>query len=122
MNETEFYTKVEAEIMGDFGFKEMQKIQIELQEKYINKWGGLSPEKGRDTLLWMMIEAGEAADIIKKAGDKKIVNSEEVRNHFIEELCDVFMYLNDVMLCYSISPKELEKIYIDKHQKNMERW
>ncbi len=36
--------------MSDFGFKEMQAIQLELQEKYINKWGGLSPEKGRDTI------------------------------------------------------------------------
>ena len=46
--------------------------------------------------------SGEEADIIKKDGDKKIVNDEKVRNNFIEELCDVFMYLNDVILCYSI--------------------
>lgn len=108
--------------MSNFGFNEMQAIQLELQEKYRDKWGGLSLEKGRDKLLWMMIEAGEVADIIKKDGDKKIVNDDEVRNHFIEEICDVFMYLNDVMLCYSITPDELEKVYLDKHQKNMKRW
>ncbi len=108
--------------MSDFGFKQMQTIQIELQEKYKDIWGGLSPEKGRDTLLWMIIEAGEAADIIKKDGDKKIVEDIEVRNHFIEEMCDVFMYLNDVMLCYNITPEELEKIYLDKHQRNLKRW
>lgn len=103
--------------MNDFGFKEMQVIQKELQEKYIDKWGGLSPEKGRDKLLWMMVEAGEVADIIKKNGDKKIVTDNEVRNHFIEEMCDVFMYLNDVMLCYSISSEELEEVYKEKHHK-----
>ena len=108
--------------MSDFGFNEMQEIQIELQEKYFDKWGGLSPEKGKEQLLWMMIEAGEIADIIKKDGDNKIVYNKEVRNHFIEEICDVFMYLNDVMLCYSITSEELEKIYMDKHQKNMKRW
>ena len=108
--------------MSDFGFNEMQAIQKELQEKYIDKWGGVSPKKGRDKLLWMMSEAGEVADIIKKDGDKKIVSDEEVRNHFIEEICDVFMYLNDVMLCYSITPEELENVYMDKHQKNMKRW
>lgn len=108
--------------MSDFGFKEMQEIQKELQKKYMDKWGGLSFEKGRDKLLWMMIEAGEVADIIKKDGDYKIVNDEEVRNHFIEEICDVFMYLNDVMLCYSITPEELERVYLDKHYKNMKRW
>jgi hypothetical protein len=32
---------------------------------------------------------GEVADIIKKDGDKKIIDDEEVRNHFIEEVCDV---------------------------------
>ena len=108
--------------MSNFGFNEMQVIQMELQEKYIDKWGGLSPEKGREQLLWMMIEAGEIADIIKKDGDEKIVNNEEVRNHFIEEICDVLMYLNDVMLCYSIKPEELETTYLEKHHKNMERW
>lgn len=108
--------------MSDFGFKEMQAMQMELQEKYIDKWGGLSPKKGRDKLLWMIIEAGEVADIIKKDGDKKIVNDEDVRNHFIEEICDVFMYMNDIMLCYSISSEELERAYKDKFQKNMKRW
>lgn len=108
--------------MSDFGFKEMQAIQKELQEKYMDKWGGLSPEKGRDKLLWMMVEAGEVADIIKKNGDNKIVIDNEVRNHFIEEMCDVFMYLNDVMLCYSISSEELEEVYKEKHHKNMKRW
>jgi len=52
----------------NFGLNEMQAIQKELQEKYKDKWRPLSPEKGRDQLLWMMIEAGEIADIIKKSG------------------------------------------------------
>ena len=108
--------------MSDFGIKDMQAIQKELQEKYMDKWGGLSLETGRDKLLWMMIEAGEIADIIKKDGDQKIVEDEDVRNHFIEEICDVFMYMNDVMLCYSITSEELEKIYWEKHHKNMKRW
>ena len=55
--------------MSNFDFEEMQDIQKELQEKYFARWGGLNPRKGRDTLLWMMIEAGEAAYIIKKQGD-----------------------------------------------------
>jgi NTP pyrophosphatase (non-canonical NTP hydrolase) len=108
--------------MSKFGFKEMQAIQEELQEKYMDKWGGLSPDKGREQLLWMMIEAGEVADIIKKDGDKKIIEDEKVRNHFIEEICDVFMYLNDVLLCYSITTEEIEKEYMEKHHNNMKRW
>lgn len=108
--------------MDGFGIKKMQSIQEELQEKYKEEWGGLSPRKGRDKLLWMMIEAGEIADIIKKDGDNSILTDDKIRKHFTEEICDVLMYLNDVMLCYSITPEELEKVYLEKHQKNMERW
>ena len=108
--------------MSDFGFNEMQEIQKKLQEKYKDKQGELSPEKARNQLLWMLIEVGEAADIIKKIGDSQIINNETVRNHFIEEMCDVLMYFNDVLLCYSISPDKLKEVYLEKHQKNMERW
>ena len=46
----------------------------------------------------------------------------EVRAHFIEEMCDVLMYYNDVLICYDISPEELEKAYFEKHEFNMNRW
>lgn len=101
---------------------DMHRIQRELQAKYQEKWGGLSPACGRNQLLWMMIEAGEMADIIKKRGDDAIVQDDETRTHFIEEICDVLMYLNDVMLCYDITPEELEQIYRAKHARNMTRW
>ena len=91
--------------MNDFGLKEMQEMQKQLQQKYRDKWGDLSPDIGRDMLLWMMIEVGEAADIIKKKGDNSIMNDEETRNHFLEELCDVLMYYNDILLCYSFHLK-----------------
>ncbi len=108
--------------MTDFGLIEMQEIQKQLQEKYKEKWGGLSPEIAREQLLWMLIEVGEVADIIKKSGDNEIIHNEGVRYHFVEEMCDVLMYFNDVMLCYNISPEELKKVYLEKHRRNMERW
>ena len=108
--------------MNDLSFKDMQGIQRELQEKYKDKWGGVYPEKGRDMLLWLLIEAGEAADIIKKNGDAEIMQNARVRHDFTEEICDVFMYLNDVLLCYGITPEELCGVYLEKHEKNMRRW
>ncbi len=108
--------------MADIDFTKMQEIQKELQEKYKDKWGGLSPEKAQRTLLWMFGEAGEVADIMKKEGNAQIMNNPKVRKHFVEELCDVMMYFNDLMLCYSITPEELTKEYLDKHEKNMKRW
>ena len=108
--------------MANFDFEQMQCIQRELQEKYKGRWKTLCPEVGREKLLWMLIEAGEMADIIKKRGDEAIMQEEDTRKAFIEEMCDVMMYFNDVMLCYDITPDELESIYRAKHERNMQRW
>ncbi|MBO5109336.1 MAG: nucleotide pyrophosphohydrolase [Clostridia bacterium] len=101
---------------------EMQELQKALQEKYFDKWGGLPPQKAREKLLWMIAEAGEAAQDIKHHGDKRILEDPEARTHFAEEMCDVLMYLNDVLLCYGITPDEVEAIYRKKHDRNMNRW
>lgn len=108
--------------MEDFGFKEMQQIQMQLQERYKDKWQPLSPQLGTEQLLWLMIELGEAADIMKKDGSGKIMEDASVRKHFIEEMADVMMYYNDVLLCYGISIEELSSVYREKHQRNMNRW
>ena len=108
--------------MNEMTITEMQSMQRALQEKYIDKWGGLSPAIAREKLLWMMIEAGEMADVIKKQGDQAIMTDPEAHRHFIEEACDVLMYLNDVMLCYGITSEELTEVYRAKHQRNMTRW
>lgn len=106
----------------DFGFREMQRMQMQLQEKYKDKWEAITPETGKNKLLWLMIELGETADIIKKNGVEEIMGDKDVRNHFIEEMADVLMYYNDVMLCYDISVNELKEAYEKKHEKNMKRW
>lgn len=108
--------------MSDLDFTGMQEMQRELQEKYREKWGGLSPEKAVSKLLWLYGELGEARDIIKKKGINDIMQREDVRGDFVEELCDVMMYFNDIMLCFSITPEELSRAYINKHERNMTRW
>ena len=103
-------------------FDEMQNMQKELHQKYLEKWGPLSPKLGRELLLWMIGEAGEVADIIKKRGDALILEDETTRHDFVEEMSDVLMYFNDVMLCYGVTPEELAETYQKKHDKNMSRW
>lgn len=103
-------------------FEGMQAIQRELQERYKDKWEHVDPAHGRNKLLWMLAEAGEAIQIIKKKGDERIVSDPEVRGAFIEELCDVMMFWNDVCLCYDIKPEEIETIYRAKHERNLKRW
>lgn len=108
--------------MTEFTFHEMQAMQKKLQEKYKEKWGGLSPDKAVEKLLWLHGELGEVSDIIKKNGSEMISAAGPVRQHFIEEMCDVLMYFNDVLICYDISPEEIATAYRSKFNSNMQRW
>ena len=106
----------------DLTISEMQEMQRTLQAKYFDKWGGLPPAQARQKLLWLFSEAGEAADVIKKQGDEKILQDATARALFIEEMADVLMYFNDVLLCYDITPEEFSTNYRKKHIDNMNRW
>ncbi|MDH6367914.1 MULTISPECIES: MazG nucleotide pyrophosphohydrolase domain-containing protein [unclassified Breznakia] len=108
--------------MMNFSIEEMQMMQKHMHEKYQGFWPDLKPEVAKEMLLWMIGETGEVIDVIKKDGDTQIMNQPEVRAHFIEELCDVMMYFNNVMLCYDITIDEFKKAYIEKYNVNMKRW
>ena len=108
--------------MDDFGINEMLEMQRALQEKYKDIWEGISPEVGKNKLLWMIGEIGEVIDIIKKQGGETACKDAELREQLVEELADVLMYYNDVLLCYGISAEELKQSYAHKFEKNMERW
>ena len=101
---------------------EMQEMQKALQEKYKDKWGPIGPETGKNKLLWMIGEIGEAADIVKKNGGTKASSDPSLRPALVEELADVLMYYNDVLLCYGISPEELKQAYRKKFERNLTRW
>lgn len=99
-----------------------RKCKKRLQNKYKNIWEPITPENGKNKLLWMIGEIGEVIDIIKKNGDLKACSDTKLRENLIEEMADVLMYYNDVMLCYGISVDELKQSYIKKFEKNMKRW
>ena len=106
----------------DLKISEMMEYQAQLQAKNFESWGGIKPEIARDQLLWAIIEAGEAADIIKKWGDGAILNEAEPRAHFAEEIADTMMYLMDVLACYGISAEEFSEVYRKKAERNLTRW
>ena len=54
--------------MEDLSVREMQDMQRALQEKYKDIWPSISPDRGKDQLLWMIGEIGEVVDIVKKHG------------------------------------------------------
>ncbi len=108
--------------MADFGINEMLSMQRALQEKYKDKWEGISPEVGKNKLLWLIGEVGEVIDIVKKQGGRAACEDKAQREHLTEELADVLMYYNDVLLCYGITAEELKTAYTEKFRRNMERW
>ena len=97
-------------------------MQKALRDKYKDRWGELTPEVGKNQLLWMVGEIGEVIDIVKKNGGQKACTDEMLRKHLIEEMADVLMFYNDVMLCYGITADELKQAYTEKFEKNMKRW
>ena len=105
----------------DLKISEMMEYQAQLQAKNFESWGGLQPETARSQLLWAMIEAGEAADLIKKRGDEAIVHEEELRAHFAEEIADTIMYLMDVLICCHVPAEEFEAAYRAKADRNLKR-
>ena len=72
--------------MADFGINEMLEMQRTLQERYKDKWEGISPEVGKSKLLWMIGEVGEVIDIVKKYGPEASNADNPEREHLIEEL------------------------------------
>lgn len=108
--------------MSNFTMNEMLAMQKQLQEKYKAKWEPIAPSAGKHKLLWMIGEVGEVIDIVKKNGDRKIIEDVNIRKELVEEMADVLMYFHDVMLCYGITADEMKNAYVDKFEKNMKRW
>ena len=108
--------------MEDFSVNEMLEMQRSLQERYKDIWEGISPEVGKNKLLWMVGEIGEVIDIVKKHGGEAAAQDDKLREQLVEELADVLMYYNDVLLCYGITAEELKSSYVCKFEKNMKRW
>lgn len=108
--------------MADFGINEMLEMQKALQEQYKHKWEPICPETGQNKLLWMIGEIGEVIDIVKKHGGTKVCAEEVLKKDLVEEMADVLMYYNDILLCYGITAEELKQAYLEKFQRNMNRW
>ncbi len=107
--------------MKDLKISEMMALQTELWAVHSDSWSPMEPKYGRDFMLWMIEEIGEAASIIKKKGDHAIMGDKNVRRAFIEEMGDVLMYYLDTLLRYGVTAHELSTAYCEKHGGNMGR-
>jgi NTP pyrophosphatase (non-canonical NTP hydrolase) len=107
--------------MADIKISEMMQMQKNLWERHKDEWYPMEAEYGRNFILWMMEEIGESIAVIKKKGDKAIMQEKGARSCFVEEMSDVLMYYMDTLLRYGVTSEEISNAYIEKHMKDMER-
>lgn len=106
--------------MADVKISELMQMQHTLAEK--KGWlKDRTPDKAHMSILWSIDELGEAIAIIKKKGATAIMENPSVREHYVEEVTDVFMYLLDMMESYGITAEEFSNAYIAKFRRNMGR-
>lgn len=100
---------------------QMMQMQKNLHSLHSAEWSPLEPEFGKNTILYMIEEIGEVISIVKKKGDREVVDNPAVRDHFLEEMADVMMYYMDTLLRYHISADEISQAYQQKHNRNISR-
>lgn len=105
----------------DLSISRMMQLQQELFELHKNKWTPMKPEYGKDFILYMVEEIGEAIAIVKKKGTGAIMNEPNTREAFLEEMADVLMYYHDVLLRFEVTAEEISEAYQKKHDRNMGR-
>ncbi|WP_291561401.1 MULTISPECIES: MazG nucleotide pyrophosphohydrolase domain-containing protein [unclassified Clostridium] len=105
----------------DLRISEMLKFSKTLWEKNKDNWSPMEPKYGKSFILYMIEEIGEVISIIKKKGEDEIMDNNEVREKFIEEMGDVLMYYMDVLNRFNITSEEFSKIYLNKYISNMDR-
>lgn len=105
----------------DLKISDMQELQRKLQEVFEDKWGKQKPEDAKSHLLYMVEEMGECISIIKKKGINAIMEDENIRARFVEEITDVQNYYMEVLNRLGVTPEEYSNAYIEKHNINMER-
>lgn len=96
-------------------------MSLALYKKNKENWSPMTPENGKTFILYMIEEIGEVIAIIKKKGEKAIMEDQITRERFVEELSDVMMYYTDVLNRFQISAEELSLAYTKKHESNLKR-
>lgn len=105
----------------DLSISQMMQLQKELFEPHKNKWHPMEPEYGKDFILYMIEEVGEAIAILKKKGSAAVMEDPAVREAFLGEMADVLMYYHDILLRFHVTPEEISEAYAKKHSIDMAR-
>ncbi len=104
--------------------QELMKLQEEFDIKHTSNfnWNEKINDENIEMLEFLLIsmfgEIGETANLVKKSvrGDFKL---ESIKEQLSEEIADIFIYLMKICIQLDI---DLENSYLNKREKNMERF
>ena len=99
----------------DLSISQMMQMQQALFELHKDKWHPMEPEYGKDFILYMIEEVGEAIAILKKKGHGAVMEDADVREAFLSEMADILMYYQDILLRFHVTPEEISAAYVKKH-------
>ena len=105
----------------DLSISRMMALQTELFEPHKETWPPMEPEYGKEYILYMIEEIGEAIAILKKKGSGAVMDTPSIREAFLGEMADVLMYYHDVLLRFHVTPEEISEAYLKKHRIDMNR-
>lgn len=105
----------------DISISQMMAMQKELYALHEGQWSPPEPEYGKEFMLYLVEELGEAIGILKKKGAAAIAEDPATRQAFLEEMADVLMYYHEILIRFRVSPAEISAAYVKKHQRNMGR-
>lgn len=105
----------------DLRISDLLGMSYSLWEEHKDSWSPMEAEYGRNFILYMIEEIGETIAIVKKKGEKEIMNNPAVRARFVEELGDVLMYFSDVLNRFGITAEEFSSAYLEKFEGNLKR-
>ena len=105
----------------DLSIEQMMQMQLALYEQHRDSWPPMEAGFGKEYMLYMVEEIGEAIAILKKKGTDAVMNDEDVRCAFLAEMADVLMYYHDILLRFHVTAQELSEVYMQKHNRNLSR-
>ena len=105
----------------DLSISQMMQMQQALFEPHKDNWPPMEAEYGKDYILYMVEEIGEAITILKKKGHSAVMDEPAVRNAFLSEMADVLMYYHDILLRFHVTPEEISEAYVRKHSYDLHR-
>jgi NTP pyrophosphatase (non-canonical NTP hydrolase) len=106
---------------NNLSIEDLLLMSSNLYEKNKDSWSPMTPEYGKNFILYMIEEIGEVIAVLKKKSIEDVMDNGGIRAHFVEELSDVLMYFIDTLNRYKVSKEEFSNAYYAKYLKNMNR-